>query len=144
MNDVHHVGPDVKTPGTSRSMRLALLCKKGSLRMYQRITLKRRGHVLRIVLNRPEQLNCWDTKLNHELFEALENVMDDPDIRFIVFTGEGRSFCAGGDIEEFKQRMAIDAQAYISEIVRKSHEIVLQVRKIGKLTIAAVNGLAAG
>jgi 2-(1,2-epoxy-1,2-dihydrophenyl)acetyl-CoA isomerase len=95
-------------------------------------------------LNRPQQLNCWDTKLNHELFGALEDVMDDPKIRFIVFTGAGRSFCAGGDIDEFNQRIAIDAQAYISEIVRKSHEIVLQVRKIGKLTIAAVNGLAAG
>lgn len=112
--------------------------------MYERISVTRAGHVMRIVLNRPQQLNCWDTKLNHELFGALEDVMDDPEIRFIVFTGAGRSFCAGGDIDEFNQRMAIDTQAYISEIVRKSHEIVLQVRKIGKLTIAAVNGLAAG
>lgn len=110
----------------------------------ERISVSRSSHIMRVSLNRPERLNCWDTKLNHELFDVLESAMDDSDIRFIVFSGVGRAFCAGGDIEEFQQRMAIDAAAYISEIVRKSHEIILQVRKIGKLTIAAVNGLAAG
>jgi len=112
--------------------------------MNERINIQQDGPVLRIALNRPEQLNCWDTKLNDELFGALDQAADDPSVRIIVFTGTGRSFCSGGDIEEFKAGMERDAAAYISQIVRKSHEIILQVRKLGKLTIAAVNGVAAG
>ena len=69
--------------------------------MYERIHIQRNGPVLRIALNRPEQLNCWDTKLNDELFGALDQAADDPSVRIIVFTGTGRSFCAGGDIEAF-------------------------------------------
>lgn len=112
--------------------------------MYQRITVDRRDRAFWITLNRPEQMNCWDTRLNDELLAALESVADDPAIRMVVFTGAGRAFCAGGDIEEFQSGVASDAAAYISNIVRKSHEVVLQVRKIGKITIAAVNGVATG
>jgi 2-(1,2-epoxy-1,2-dihydrophenyl)acetyl-CoA isomerase len=102
------------------------------------------GPTMTITLTRPDQLNCWDMTFNDELFDALESAMDDAHVRFIVFRGTGRAFCTGGDLSEFQQGIDEDAARYISAIVRKSHEIVLQVRKIGKLVIGAVNGLAAG
>lgn len=110
----------------------------------ERIKVAKNDGVLRITLDRPEQLNCWDRKLNAELFAALESVMDDDSIRIVVVTGTGRAFCTGGDLDEFRRGIDENAAAYISEVVRQSHEIILQVRKANKIFIASVNGLAAG
>jgi 2-(1,2-epoxy-1,2-dihydrophenyl)acetyl-CoA isomerase len=111
---------------------------------FERFSLEQRGQVLTLRFNRPQMLNCWDMQLNDELFRALDQAADDTNVRIIIFTGSGRSFCSGGDLAEFRAGIQKDAATYISTIVRKSHEIILQVRKMGKIAIAAVNGLAAG
>jgi len=101
--------------------------------------------VLRIVFDRPKQMNCWDLRMNDELSEVFERAARDPELRVVVITGRGRAFCAGGDLAEFKARgLAKDPGRYIAEIVRGSHEIILRVRKLDKPVIAAVNGFATG
>jgi enoyl-CoA hydratase len=60
----------------------------------------RRG-VATITLNRPGQLNAINMAMRDLLWTYLEACRDDPDVRAIVFRGEGSCFSAGADISEF-------------------------------------------
>jgi enoyl-CoA hydratase/carnithine racemase len=55
--------------------------------------------ILTITLNRPERLNAWTPTMQAELIEALDRADADDDVRAVVFTGEGRGYCAGADLE---------------------------------------------
>jgi enoyl-CoA hydratase/carnithine racemase len=57
--------------------------------------------VATITLNRPEQVNAISMEMRDLLWTYLEACRDDPEIRVIVFRGEGRAFSAGADISEF-------------------------------------------
>ena len=57
--------------------------------------------VATITLNRPQRLNAISMAMRDLLWEYLEACRDIPDVRAIVFRGNGRSFCAGADIAEF-------------------------------------------
>ena len=67
------------------------------------LRIEREGPVLRVMLARPEQRNAFDAELIRELTEAFADVGD---ARAIVLSGEGKSFCAGADVDW--QRSAID------------------------------------
>lgn len=57
--------------------------------------------VATITLNRPERLNAINMAMRDLLWEYLEACRDNPDVRAIVFRGQGRAFSAGADISEF-------------------------------------------
>ncbi len=50
-----------------------------------------------ITLNRPHRLNAWTGRMHTEYRWAIQHAEDDPEVRVIVVTGEGRGFCAGAD-----------------------------------------------
>ncbi|MDZ7728173.1 MAG: enoyl-CoA hydratase-related protein [Dehalococcoidia bacterium] len=50
-----------------------------------------------LTLSRPERLNAWTGRMHTEYRWCLQQAEDDPDVRVIVVTGEGRGFCAGAD-----------------------------------------------
>src|SRR2546423_15398554 len=56
------------------------------------------GGIVTITLNRPERLNALGGHMRRDLAEALEEAGSDPHIRVVVLAGEGRAFCAGGDV----------------------------------------------
>lgn len=49
-------------------------------------------------LNRPDQLNSFNAQMHGEVKEALKQVRENPDVRVLLLTGEGRGFCAGQDL----------------------------------------------
>src|SRR5260370_1727225 len=53
--------------------------------------------VATITLNRPDKLNAYTDEMLTQWLEALEACRTNPDIRFVVITGAGRSFTTGGD-----------------------------------------------
>lgn len=57
--------------------------------------------VATITLNRPDRLNAINLEMRDLLWTYLEACRDTPDVRVILFRGEGRSFSAGADISEF-------------------------------------------
>ncbi len=65
------------------------------------IVVRRTGPVLDITLNRPEVRNALSTAMRDALVEALTLPALDPSIREVHLRGEGPSFCAGGDLNEF-------------------------------------------
>src|SRR5690606_31898210 len=50
-----------------------------------------------ITLNRPERNNAFTMEMEHQYFDLLEHAADDPELRVIIVTGAGRSFCPGLD-----------------------------------------------
>jgi enoyl-CoA hydratase/carnithine racemase len=50
-----------------------------------------------ITLSRPDRLNAWTGRMHTEYRWAVQRGEDDPDVRVLVVTGEGRGFCAGAD-----------------------------------------------
>lgn len=54
--------------------------------------------VVRIQLNRPEQLNALNEDIRRIIAETLNELMERPDIRLLVLSGAGSSFCAGADL----------------------------------------------
>jgi enoyl-CoA hydratase/carnithine racemase len=55
-----------------------------------------------ITLNRPQFLNVYNIKMRDELFEVLEAIRDDDEVRVVIIRGAGeKAFCAGADLSEF-------------------------------------------
>ena len=58
--------------------------------------------VASVTLNRPEALNAFNVQMRDDLYEVLGAIIDDPDVRVVIFRGAGeKAFCAGADLKEF-------------------------------------------
>jgi 2-(1,2-epoxy-1,2-dihydrophenyl)acetyl-CoA isomerase len=100
--------------------------------------------VARIALNRPEALNAWTRQLGEDLFSALGRAADDPDVRAIVLTGEGRAFSSGADLKAGTE-FSDDGKPDVLNRLRTAYNpLILRVRTLPKPVIAAVNGPAVG
>jgi crotonobetainyl-CoA hydratase len=64
---------------------------------------ERRGNVLIITLNRPEARNAVNCAVSTAVGDALQEAQDDPEVRAVVITGAGESFCAGADLSRCRR-----------------------------------------
>jgi len=95
-------------------------------------------------LNRPGRLNALDDDLvQTELPRAIEELDADPSVSVVIFTGAGRAFCSGGDLEGCVGFSLPDA-ASSEENVRMAGRVPLAIRQMKAISIAAVNGPAVG
>jgi enoyl-CoA hydratase/carnithine racemase len=101
------------------------------------------GRVRILTLNRPEKLNALDTALTEALVAWLEEADRDDAVSVVIFTGAGRAFCAGADIDEFKDLTPDHAVRveHRAQLTMRSH---LVFSKMKKPVIAAVRGAALG
>ena len=99
--------------------------------------LHQRGHVLIATLNRPEQRNALNAELRLALRDAFDRFDADESVRCAVLTGNGKAFCAGGDLKEMAQtNMAVPPENSFIMLGSKG--------RLSKPVIAAVNGYALG
>jgi enoyl-CoA hydratase/carnithine racemase len=97
-----------------------------------------------ITFNRPDQMNAMSRSMATELIAILDEADNDADVRVIVFTGEGRAFCAGADLNSGAAAFAPISDA-ISGVERDwGGVLVLRIFETLKPTIAAINGPAVG
>jgi 2-(1,2-epoxy-1,2-dihydrophenyl)acetyl-CoA isomerase len=109
---------------------------------YETLQISIKNNVASITLNRPERLNSFDMQLGHELYDALQNVAQDRDIRVVVLRGTGKGFCGGGDVKEM--HAATNKSRFLRDLTRAIHRCVIEMRTMEKPVIAAVNGAAFG
>jgi 2-(1,2-epoxy-1,2-dihydrophenyl)acetyl-CoA isomerase len=100
--------------------------------------------VARIVLSRPEALNAWTRQLGEDMLSALESAADNPEVRAIVFTGEGRAFSSGADLKAGNELGADGKPDVLTRLRTVYHPLILRMRTVPKPVIAAVNGPAVG
>jgi len=110
----------------------------------ENVILSREGNVATITLNRPQALNAVSPGLIRDLTEAVRKVAKDENIRAVILTGAGRSFCAGGDIDEdVSQVCKMKPDEYI-KYVKWFYEPFKGIVGMEKPVIAAIRGHAIG
>ena len=107
------------------------------------VLAENRGAVRILSMNRPDKLNALNTALTQALLDALELADADESVRAIVLTGEGRGFCAGADLSEFK-----DLTSEHQQLVAKRADLTCRtqsiLQKLAKPIVSAVRGSAVG
>jgi len=95
--------------------------------------------VAEITLNRPEQLNTFNTPLAGELVQALNELDSQTSVRVIILKGAGKAFCAGIDVNELSGKTAMEYKAWIEHMEKP----LVTISRMGKPVIAQVHGVAA-
>jgi enoyl-CoA hydratase/carnithine racemase len=111
------------------------------------IELKIAAGIATIFLNRPEKRNAMSDDMRAEFIAALERVAADKAIRALVLTGNGKGFCAGGDIAGMERRMSAPAGEVAFngwQRQQRVHHAQSLLHDMPKPTLAAVNGAASG
>jgi enoyl-CoA hydratase len=108
---------------------------------WKNIIFKKENKIGFITLNRPEVYNALNAVLLGELGEVVEEVRKDPEIGVVILTGAGeKAFVSGADIGEIPASNAILAWA-----TSRDHQSILnQLERLGKPSIAAINGYCLG
>jgi len=101
------------------------------------------NNVAWVVLDRPKTMNAFDAEVAAALGAAVEKAADDGAVRAMVITGEGRAFCAGGDVVGFHDHMD-HVTDHVDEINGHLHGAIMRINESPFPVIAGVNGTAAG
>jgi len=110
---------------------------------YRDIELIREGGIGWLYLNRPEVLNALSETMKEELIHVLKVTEEDERIRVLILTGRGRGFCAGADLNRFKEYQVSD-QNHKKKSRFGSVDLPRAFVQYPKPLIAAINGPAYG
>ena len=100
-----------------------------------------------LTFNRPARLNALSPDMLTRGIAALERWAADPGVGCVLVTGAGRGFCAGGDVSAMHEEGGIGGDVPFEQRVdqqRASHRLSALLHEMPKVTVAAVNGAAAG
>lgn len=107
------------------------------------VTTEKIGKTMVLVLNRPEAYNAFDLDMIQEVADILIQTAVDSDTSGLIISGRGKAFCAGGDLRWIHQCGGSHGAAF-HELAARYHQAILEIRRMPKPVIAAINGLAAG
>jgi enoyl-CoA hydratase len=107
---------------------------------FECIIYEKEEGIATIKLNRPKVLNAMNKQLWLDFQAALEDVKNDPEVKVLIITGEGRAFSTGADLKDSKDRTIEQYRDYLVELQETSRKII----RFEKPTIAAINGYALG
>ncbi|MBI4761150.1 MAG: enoyl-CoA hydratase/isomerase family protein [Chloroflexota bacterium] len=107
------------------------------------VLVQQHGVILEITLNRPEAYNAFDLEMVTALSEAMAVAATDNNIKGVLLTGAGKAFCAGGDLKWISQQ-AEAGGAVLHRLAPQFHIAIIEIRRMAKPVVAAINGVAAG
>ena len=107
------------------------------------VKLKVRDAIAHVRLNRPDRLNALDRAMVYDLAEALEGLVARSDLRVIVIGGEGRAFCAGGDLAPFAANEG-RSDDVVDALLPRLHELLILLSQAPQAVVFSVHGTAAG
>lgn len=107
---------------------------------YKDILFEKQNNICIITINRPKALNSLNSNVIEELNDAVDEIVRNKDIFLTIITGQGKSFVAGADIAEMKDKTPLEA-AKFSEL---GAGVFRKIETMEKPVIAAVNGFALG
>jgi 2-(1,2-epoxy-1,2-dihydrophenyl)acetyl-CoA isomerase len=99
--------------------------------------------IARLRLNRPEASNGLNVEILKALHEAILTCHADPKVRVVHFSGEGRNFCAGGDVKTFESKGSA-LPAYLREATAWLQLATAALIQLRVPVVTAVQGFAAG
>ncbi|WP_028927135.1 enoyl-CoA hydratase/isomerase family protein [Pseudonocardia acaciae] len=108
------------------------------------VRLERDGAVATVTLNRPERRNALTVELKEALLAALIEVAGDAEVRAVLLTGNGKSFCVGQDLGEHAEALRADPATAFDTITAHYSPIVRALAEMPKPVVAGLNGGAVG
>ena len=100
-----------------------------------------------VTLNKPKKKNALGDIITPALRRVLLVLEADERVGCVMITGAGNAFCAGGDVSEMgpgSGRTPLSDEERIAELLEKQETLTLRIHELGKITIAALPGVAAG
>ncbi|MEF8874165.1 MAG: enoyl-CoA hydratase-related protein [Candidatus Thermoplasmatota archaeon] len=110
---------------------------------YETLDVSSEENVLKISLDRPEVHNAMNESLMKELIDCFQEIREDDDIRAVVLTGKGKSFCAGADLNWMKEMVDYSKEENI-ESSRTLVELYDSIYSCPKPVLGRINGPAFG
>jgi len=107
---------------------------------FETLLYRKSDGVAHISLNRPRVLNAYNIRMRDDFSQVLSAVRDDPEVRAVLITGQGRAFCAGADLTEFGTAPSL-ARA---RQVRWERDVWGQLCGLPQPVVAAVHGYCIG
>lgn len=109
---------------------------------YTTLAFEREGHVLNVLLDRPEVLNSANAEMEQELGRFFNEVLDDNVTRVVVLSGKGKTFSAGGDFAYMQQ--LLDDPSSVRRAIPYARRVIFALLDCPKPVIAKINGHAVG
>ena len=110
---------------------------------YEHLIVEKHGPVGWLINNRPDQLNAMNAKMRDEFGDAWTELDEDPDVRVIVHTGNGRAFQTGVDVSELASD-GVGMERYRASVEDFDMHFTSWQQHVWKPVITAVNGICAG
>jgi methylglutaconyl-CoA hydratase len=110
---------------------------------FDTLTYERKDRIGRITFSRPEIHNAFNSRMIEELYELFERIKRDKGLRVVVLTGEGKSFCAGADLNWMKAVKNYGYEKNFSESLQLA-EVLNLIYSCSKPVIGRINGAAIG
>ena len=110
---------------------------------YKTLEIVIKKNVATIFLNRPDIHNAFNSLMLSELIDLLKIIDKDENIRVVIFTGNGKSFSAGADLNWMKSMIDYDYEKNLEDSLKIS-DLFYRIYKLKKPVISAVNGAAIG
>ncbi len=111
---------------------------------YETILFNIADNVARVTMNRPDVHNAFNDQLLGDLIDAFASIREmGRDVRVVVITGEGKSFCAGADLKWMRKMVDFSYEENVSDS-NLIAECMYGLYTLPQPTIARVNGSAIG
>ena len=109
--------------------------------MYQTLQYESADGIGIVRFNRPNKLNAISPEMVDDLRQLVTDVRADKGVRVVVFTGNGRAFCAGADIAAMAK---VGGPADFMSFIENVQLVLNSIEDLDRPTIAAINGIAYG
>ena len=110
---------------------------------YETLKFEIKDSIATISLNRPDAANSLNITMGDELHEVATRCASGSDIRAVILTGEGKMFCAGGDVLGFHGQ-GDNMENHMRALTTTLHAAISRFYRMDAPLIIAVNGTAAG
>ena len=108
------------------------------------VTIIYDGPLVRITLDRPKQLNALNDNVRQEIAATLNELMERPDIRVLILSGNGKSFCAGADLQTTSYPKVEGDWSTRRNRTSTWQRVLEQLDRIPQVTIASMQGHVIG
>lgn len=111
------------------------------MRNFENLKFELSEGIAHLTINRPDKLNALNIQTIEEIKEAFQQIYDEPEIKAVIVTGEGKkAFVAGADISEIADLSDLSARKF----AENGQEVFASIENCHKPVIALVNGFALG
>jgi len=107
----------------------------------ERVHLQIDGAIATITNDNPEKHNAFDDEMDLRLFEILEELKQHPEVRAVIWRGEGKSFSSGRDVGSIGN---LKVELSHHELMRRGHRGIQQLWELDAVVIVACKGWVMG